>query len=97
MSCGVYQLGVFLRKSFFVHSPLDLQLAMQSMPITTKVVSSNPAHSQEYSIQHYVINFVSEMRQVGGFLQQKTDHHDITEILLKVVLNTITLYAYPVM
>ena len=47
---------------------LDLQLAMQSEPITTKVVSLNPAHGQMYSIQHYVIKFVSDLRQVGGFL-----------------------------
>jgi hypothetical protein len=46
-----------------------------------------------------VIKFVSDLRQVGGFLLSpgtpvssinKTDHHDITEILLKVALNTIT-------
>jgi hypothetical protein len=31
------------------------------------------------------------MKFVGGFLHHtKTDHHDITEILLKVALNTIT-------
>jgi hypothetical protein len=29
------------------------------MHITTKVVSSNPVHSEVYSIQHYVIKFVS--------------------------------------
>ena len=28
----------------------NLQLPMQSVPITTKVVSSNPAHSKGYSI-----------------------------------------------
>jgi hypothetical protein len=28
----------------------------------------NPAHSEVYSIQHYVIKFVSDLRQVGGFL-----------------------------
>ena len=38
------------------------------MWITTKGVSSNPAHGQLYSIQHYVIQFVSDLRQVGGFL-----------------------------
>jgi hypothetical protein len=38
------------------------------VPITTKVVSLNPAHVEAYSIQHYVIMFVSDMRQVGGFL-----------------------------
>jgi hypothetical protein len=63
---------------------------------TTKVVSSNPVHDEVYSIKHYVIKFVSDLRQVGGFFQVplslppiKTDSHDITEILLKVALNTI--------
>ena len=37
--------------------------------ITTKVVSSNPAHGEVYSMQHYVIQFVSDLRQVGGFLR----------------------------
>jgi len=35
----------------------------------TNVVSSNPAHGKVYSIQHYVIKFVSDLRQVGGFLR----------------------------
>jgi hypothetical protein len=37
--------------------------------IITIVVSSNPVHGEVYSIQHYVIKFVSDLRQVGGFLQ----------------------------
>ena len=37
---------------------LDLQLPMQSVPITTKVVSSNPAHGEMCSIQHYVITAI---------------------------------------
>jgi hypothetical protein len=41
----------------------------QSMPITTNLLSSNPVHGEMYSIQHYVIKFVSVLRQVGGFLQ----------------------------
>jgi hypothetical protein len=36
-----------------------------------------------------VIKFVSDPRQVGGFLHQTSDIHDITEILLKVALNTL--------
>ena len=44
-----------------------------------------------------MIKFVSDLRQISGFLQvldpvsstNKTDRHDITEILLKVALNTI--------
>ena len=45
---------------------LDLWLhIMQLVPIITKVVSSNPAHSN----QHYVIKFVSDLQQVGEFLR----------------------------
>jgi hypothetical protein len=36
------------------------------MPITTNVVSLNPAHGEMYSIHHYAIKFVSDLRQVGG-------------------------------
>jgi hypothetical protein len=67
---------------------------VQSVTITANVVSSNPAHGEVYSIQHYVTKFISDLLQVGGFirvlrfLHQKTDHHDITEILLNVALNT---------
>ena len=42
---------------------------MQSAPITTNDVNSNSANGEEYSIQHYVIKFVSDLRQVGGFFQ----------------------------
>ena len=58
----------------------------KSVPITTKVMSSDPNNGEMYSMQHYVIKFISDLRQVGGFLR-----HDITEILLKVALNTITI------
>jgi hypothetical protein len=61
--------------------------------ISTTVVSSNPVHGEVYSIQHDVIKFVSDLRQVDGFLSvsstNKTGRGDIIEILLKVVLNTI--------
>ena len=53
------------------------------MSITTKVVSTNPDHDEVYSIQHYVIKFVSGLQQVGGFLIYN-------ELLLKLELNTIT-------
>jgi hypothetical protein len=52
-------------------------------------------HGEVYSIQHYVIKFVSDLWQVGGLNPgtpvsptNKTDCHDIAELLLKVVLNT---------
>ena len=68
---------------------------VQSVPITTKVVSSNHVHGEVYSI-HYVIKFVSDLRQIGDFFPgtpvsstYKTDSHDIIEILLKVALSAI--------
>ena len=36
-------------------------IPVQSLPITTKVVSSNPVHGKMYSIQHYVIKFASDL------------------------------------
>ena len=55
-------------------------------------------------VQHSVIKFVSDLRQVCGFLwdlppvssTNKTDCHDITEILLKVALSTIKPTNQPV-
>ena len=38
------------------------------MPACAKVVSSNPVHDEVYSIQHYVIKFVSDLRQIDRFL-----------------------------
>jgi hypothetical protein len=74
---------------------LDIQLPVQSVPITTKVVGSNPVLGEVYSIQHYVIKFVSDLRQVSGFLltpvssTNKTDCHHKDEILLKVAFSTL--------
>ena len=47
---------------------LYLQLSVQSVPITTNVVRSSTARGKLYLIQHYVIKFVSDLWQVGGFL-----------------------------
>jgi hypothetical protein len=33
---------------------------MQSVPITTNVMSSNPAHGEVHSIQHYVVKIFSD-------------------------------------
>jgi hypothetical protein len=51
-------------------------------------VSLNIAHGEVYSIQHYVIKFVSGRWFSLGYY---SDRHNITEILLKVALNTIPL------
>ena len=44
-------------------------MLVQSVHVTTKVVSSNPIQCEVYSIQHYVIKIVSDLQQVGGFLR----------------------------
>ena len=64
---------------------LDLQLHMQLLPITTKVVSLNPVQGEVYSIQHYVIKFVSDLWQVGGFLWFPPPIKLIAMILLKLL------------
>jgi hypothetical protein len=43
-------------------------LPVQSVSITIKVVRMNSTHGKTYSIQHYVIKFISELWQVSGFL-----------------------------
>ena len=59
-------------------------------------MSLNPAHGKVYSIQHYVIKFISEFA-TGRWVSpgtpvsstNETDHHDLTEIFLKVAINSI--------
>ena len=74
------------------------QLPVQSVIITTKVVSSNSTQSKLYSIEQYVIKFVSDLGKVDGFLwvlrsppqiKLTTTIYIVTEILLKVTLITI--------
>ena len=38
-------------------------ITVQSVPITTKVMSLNHVQGEVYSIQHYEIKFVSDLRQ----------------------------------
>ena len=52
-------------------------------------------YTDDLNLPHYQCDQVCQWLAVGGFLcitvssTNKTDHHDITEILLKVVLNII--------
>jgi hypothetical protein len=47
---------------------LILQLPVQSVPNTTKVVNLNSMYGKMYSMPYYVIEFVSDFRQISGFL-----------------------------
>ena len=68
-----------------------LQLPMESVPITTDVVSSNLDQDEVYNIK------VCQWLATGWWFSpgppvsstNKTDRHNITEILLKVVLKSI--------
>ena len=77
---------------------------MQSVPITTNVVSSNSTHGEMYLIQHtFVRDQVCQWFAAGRWFSQgtpissinKTGRHNITEVLLKVALKTITLTLTP--
>jgi hypothetical protein len=48
-----------------------------------QVVSSNHDHGEVYSIQHYVIKFVSDVQQVSGYLRFPPLIQLTTTILLK--------------
>ena len=67
-------------------------------------MSLNLVHGEVYLIQLYVMKYVSDLRQIGGFLwvlrfppgtlvslTNKVNHHDIAEILLEGAFNIITL------
>ena len=43
------------------------RMVLKFTSITNKVVSSISAHCEIYSIQQYVIKFVSDLRQVNGY------------------------------
>jgi hypothetical protein len=70
---------------------IQLRVPVQSVPITTNIVSANPVHGVVYLIQH-----CGNLLVTGGFLRVlwfpspiKLIDTYINEILLKVTLNTI--------
>ena len=64
--CVLYYLVLIWFEAIIVdiEQYLDLQLPMKSVPITTKVLNSNPAHGEMYSMQYHVIQFVSDLLAV---------------------------------
>ena len=77
---------------------------MQLVPITTKVVSSNTAQAVRRDVLDITLcDNVCHWLAAGQWFSQctpisstnKTDCHDITEVLLKVAVNTKTLTPRP--
>ena len=56
----------------------NYNVPMQSVPISNKNLSLNPAHDEVYLIQKCVIKFVSDLWQVGGFLRYSGFLHHLT-------------------
>jgi hypothetical protein len=66
---------------------MDLQLPVQSMPITTKVERSNPIHGEVYLIKQ--CDKVNCQLLATGMWFSPVSSTNTTVILLKVALNTI--------
>jgi hypothetical protein len=92
------QVGGFLLVLCYLHYDTTFERAVRSSNATKHIGKNYKIEriwvriSLRRGIQHYVIKFISDLRQVGGFLLVLCYlHYDTTEILLKVALNTITL------
>ena len=76
---------------------VNIQLPLQSVYITYKVLSSNSVHHEMYPIELYVIklsvNAIGRWFSLGTPVSStnKTDRQYIIEILLKVAFKTITM------
>ena len=63
---------------------------MQSVYITTDVVSSNLDQGEVYNIMWYSLSVTCDRSVVfSGSSTNKTDRHDITKMVWKVTLSTI--------
>ena len=80
--------------------PFEKHFPKNSFIITTEARYLLSRSGEVYTIQYYVIKFVSDLHVAvlwfspgtPVFCTNKTDSHDITEILLNVTLNIITLW-----
>ena len=77
IEASLYKQSFIIYKCRLLQGPLCLQLygsfiynyLFNQWLSPPKLRVLNPVHDDVYSIQHYVIKFVSVMRQVGGFLR----------------------------
>jgi hypothetical protein len=98
----VITVGVYIYFCRVKVSVMNNYLCNQCLsPLKLRVGIPQMARCTLYNIQHYVIEFVSDLQQVCRFLQVlqfplqiKLTATYLTEILLKVALNTITLTVY---
>ena len=83
---------------FYLYYIIDLFEDPNLCEISTFTWGSTAAtHGELYLIHHYMIKFATGRWLSPGALvssTNKTDCHNVTEVLLKVVLNTITLVLW---
>ena len=72
-------LSFFVTEKAVIVWQLDLQLPLQSVPISTKVLSLNHVHGEVYSIQSYVIKCFRDFFSPVSSTNQ-TDLHDSLNI-----------------
>ena len=63
------------------------------MHITTNIVCSNSAHGEVYSIQHYVIKFVSDLRSMV-FPTNRTDGTFMLSYVLRDTMVSLKIKGY---
>ena len=59
----------YFNKKFLLHYICIYDYFWNQLPIISKLVNSIPAHGEVYSMQLYVIKFVSDLSQVYDFLR----------------------------
>jgi hypothetical protein len=83
---------------------MDLQLPVQSMPITTNVASLNPAHG-EVVLDTTACDKVCQWLTTGRWFSpgsqisstNTTEHHDVTEILMNTIaVNLINVHIHDI-
>ena len=68
INCVLPMMDTFIRVPSWSYGSWFYNISMKSVPITINIESSNP-NGEVWSIQHYVIKFVSDLQQVSGFLR----------------------------
>jgi hypothetical protein len=77
MTCKFIEVKTVISRGCHGLDHMVVKLSLQSVPITTKVASSNLGHDEVYLMQHYVIKFAPGTLV---FSTNKTDRQNRTEI-----------------
>jgi uncharacterized protein (DUF927 family) len=70
---------------------LDLRQRMQSVPITTNVVSSYSVHGEGYSIQQYVIKFLANNTKA-----RICNYCTLHKLMIRIIVFNVTFNNIPV-